>query len=336
MKTIIIILLFNFFINVSQIFGQDIHFTNFFSAPQILNPANTGNDQNCFRVQNNYRKQGNQIANPYITNVFSFDMPVYYYSEKAAVGFIYINDKSADKTLISNQFYLTSGYFRKISNFSYLHIGFQVGYVFKKYSLNNLTFPDQFDMSSGYFSSAISTNENLSMLKSNYFDLNWGLMWSIKKQKFTSELGFAMFHYNRPDQSFFDNKDKLPARYTIHAFVKKSFFQNAYVKPKLLFTFQNKANETLAGFDLGTRLNNAQLKDIRIGFGYRGGLKRISDAIEFNIGAIYKRLNITMAFDLDISNQKNKVMARNAIEISVTYICPEYSLKSRVMPCEIY
>ncbi len=316
--------------------AQDIHYTNFLSAPQVLNPAQAGNDPGRYRIQNNYRKQGNQISNPYITNIISFDMPVYYYSEKGAVGLIYINDKSADKTLISNQIYINSGYFRKISKSSYLHFGFQAGFVIKKYSLSNLSFPDQFDMTSGYFNASLPTAENLNNQKSSYFDLNWGLMWSVRKEKYQSEIGFAMFHYNRPEQSFFDNADKLPVRYAAHAFYTQNFSQNHYLKPKLLFTQQNTAHEVLVGIDAGKILKNADLKDVRFGIGYRGGLHRISDAMEFNIGLIYRNFQISSAFDFNISNQKDKLMARNAFEISVVYQCPASVVRYRTTNCEIY
>jgi type IX secretion system PorP/SprF family membrane protein len=316
--------------------AQDIHYTNFLSAPQILNPAQAGNDPGRYRIQNNYRKQGNQIANPYITNIISFDMPVYYYSEKGAVGLIYINDKSADKTLISNQIYLNSGYFRKISKSSYLHFGFQAGYVIKKYSLSNLTFPDQFDMSSGYFNTAMPTGENLDNQQSSYFDLNWGMMWSVKKEKYNGEIGFAMFHYNRPEQSFFANNEKLPPRYAVHADYTRFFSQNQYVKPKFLLTKQNSAHEVLFGFDAGKKLKSDNLKDVRFGIGYRGGLQRVSDAVEFNIGAFYKNFQIAAAFDFDLSNQKAKLMARNAFEISVVYKCPASVVRFRTTACDIY
>ena len=48
-------------------FGQDIHFSQFYSSPLTLNPAYTGNYEGNWRVMSNYRTQWSAIAEPYKT-----------------------------------------------------------------------------------------------------------------------------------------------------------------------------------------------------------------------------------------------------------------------------
>ena len=57
------------------LYGQDIHFSQFFSSPATLNPASTGVNVTDFRVVYNFKNQWKSIANPYKTHAFSYDMP---------------------------------------------------------------------------------------------------------------------------------------------------------------------------------------------------------------------------------------------------------------------
>jgi hypothetical protein len=52
----------------TNIFAQDLHFSQYFNAPLIVNPANTGFiPDGDYRVGINYRNQWANIGNPYKT-----------------------------------------------------------------------------------------------------------------------------------------------------------------------------------------------------------------------------------------------------------------------------
>lgn len=317
--------------------GQDIHFSNYYSSPLSLNPANTGNYSGNWRAMSNYRQQGDNIANSYATATLAYDQPVYIFKEKASIGLIYIYDNSADNTLLANKIYLSAGYFQRISHNSYLHIGLQGGFVHKNFNLNNLTLPDQFDMTTGYFNSQISTQEYFEKQSLSYIDLNWGLIWSRKTSNLNTEIGIAMFHYNMPEETFLGNNERLKPKYQIHAIAKKRFLDNFYVRPKALYTLHSKANEFIIGSDVGIiPLENEILKDLHIGIHYRGGYQRNSDAIIFIVGFIYKDFEIDFAHDLGISDKKIQKFTSNAFEISLVFTRPETKIIERSIPCDIF
>jgi hypothetical protein len=55
--------------------AQDVHFTQYFTSPLTLNPANTGLVNCDWRVAGNYRTQwGSVNATPYLTGTVSFDI----------------------------------------------------------------------------------------------------------------------------------------------------------------------------------------------------------------------------------------------------------------------
>ncbi|MFN7275608.1 MAG: type IX secretion system membrane protein PorP/SprF, partial [Bacteroidota bacterium] len=52
----------------SRSWGQDIHFSQYYNAPLLVNPANTGfNPDFDYRVGVNYRSQWANIGSPYKT-----------------------------------------------------------------------------------------------------------------------------------------------------------------------------------------------------------------------------------------------------------------------------
>jgi len=337
MKKKYTILLIGFILLSSSIIGQDIHFSKFFSAPLILNPANTTNYHGNWNVISNYRNQGATIGDSYITSTFAFDFPVYINNERAGLGLIWINDKSSNSSLSVNKIYLSAAYFVKISQKSYLHMGLQAGYVNKKLDYSNITFPDQFDMSIGYFNPDMPTEELLKNEYLSYLDLNWGLIWSYKTPKFTSEIGVSMFHYNRPIESFSTADFRLKPRYVGHAFIEKTLFKNIFIKPKLIYVNQNSASELLIGFDTGLLFyENRISKNVYIGSFFRGGLNRKPDAFIVKTGFNYKNFDFAISYDIEIPSDKFYSYTKNAFEISCSFKRPETNLKNKIIPCTVF
>jgi type IX secretion system PorP/SprF family membrane protein len=302
-----------------------------------LNPANTTNYHGNWSFISNYRKQGYDSSDPFVTSTVAFDFPVYFKTERAGFGLIWINDKSSQNTLSVNKIFITSAYFVRISKYSYLHMGLQAGVVHKKYNYDNLTFPDQFDMSQGYFNPDMPTNELLTNSALSYLDLNWGLIWSLKKEKFTFETGAAMFHYNTPKESFLFDGSKLRPRYVYHAFIEKLVFKNYFVKPKILYVFQNKASEMLSGFSAGVLFPESKTsKNFSVGLYFRGGFNRNLDAMIINTGFNYKNFDVTIGYETEIPGQKLNAYPMNSIELSISYKRPETNVKSKTIPCTVF
>jgi len=322
--------------NYSAAYTQDIHFSNFYNAPLIINPANTGNYIGNWRLISNYRTQGSSSSDEYKTTTLAFDMPFYYYKQMGSVGLIYINDNSANNTLSTNKVFLSLAHFIKISSKSYLHMGFQFGYVHKNFSNGNLSLPDQFDMASGYFNPDLPTQEIGEKQSFGYLDMNWGLIWSRKSGVFNSEIGVAMFHFNRPSESFNNLNNALPARYLSHAYFEINFKNKLYIKPKLLLTYQNKADEMLIGQDIGFRFKDSSFKDLNVGLFYRGGFSQNLNAMIAKMGLQYKSCNISVCYDFEITNKSTSTFSKSAFELSLQYTRPSTTLKNRTIPCETF
>jgi type IX secretion system PorP/SprF family membrane protein len=87
--------------------AQDIHFSQFTSAPLILNPAFTGVNGCDYRFAANYRTQWTGIA-PFRTIAASYDMAIAKKKTRSkgnfgGVGVSFFSDKAGDSELSTNQ-----------------------------------------------------------------------------------------------------------------------------------------------------------------------------------------------------------------------------------------
>ena len=313
--------------------SQDLHFSMFYKNPLLLNPANTGNFNGKWRLNTTYRKQGNSSTNPFSTNTLSFDMPIYYFNRIGSIGFSLISDRTADNTLCSNIFSFSTAHFIKISKNSYLHMGFGFSYANKIVDPNSLSFPNQFDNSTGKFNSNLDNRENMKSYKSSYIDLSWGLMWTRIKPKFKYQIGIAMFHYNKP-YIIFSLSSRLFPKYQFHAYFEKNVTKTFFLKPKILYTYENHATELLIGNEFGMNFKTNSLKKMYLGVFFRGGFVRNPSASIFFVGFLIKNFNLN--FSYDYSFIKNNYPKDMTFEISIFYTMPHLQIDKRAIQCEIF
>jgi type IX secretion system PorP/SprF family membrane protein len=317
--------------------AQDVRFSDFYETPLILNPGNTGNFEGNWRLMNNYRRQGINTDDPYVTKVLTFEHPLYFLNERAAGGLTYVNDVSGYGMLKVNKLYGSLAYFKKISQKSYIHTGFQAGMVHKRFSTEGITFPDQYDMTTGYYNTNLSTQEALNSRKLVYLDLSWGLLWSRRGERVQTEAGIAMFHYNRPEESFFGQDVNLPVRWAMHVYPDIKISPTYFFEPKALFVYQNGASELLMGSDITYRANDSKLlKAAFVGAYFRAGFNRSPDLTVIKVGAKLGDFRLSLAFDKELSGALSGIHTKEAFELSVIYIAPLTKLDKRIISCELF
>lgn len=334
MKTTIYILLIILF--VSSIQAQDTHFSMFYKSPVMLNPANTGNFDGKWRAVTNYRKQGDFVYNPYSTNVLTIDAPVFIWNKTGGLGITAVNDRTDDNTLNTSSIQVTTSQFIKLSQNSFLHTGFGFAVANKSINMNSLTFPSQFDNSTGFFNPNFQNNEKFQTYNKWYVDLSVGVMWSYVFSKTKFQIGAAMFHYNQPKLDFVSDELRLKPKYQIHAYLEKEISNNLFIKPRILYTTTSKASETLLGTDFGVNFENEFFKKIYLGIYCRGGIKRIFDATIFNLGFAYKHFNFNFNYDYAINVFSSENYNDMTFEIAVKYTFPRLTVNKRAIQCEIF
>jgi len=303
-------------------FAQDLHFSQFFNAPLLTNPANTGFiPEGDYRIGFNIRNQWASVsAFPYKTISAYGDVQVMPNSDNTGwlgLGGQILRDVAGTSVLTSTKMYGSVAYHQMLNLGSLLSLGFNVGWANKRINTSNLTFPSQWN------------GNNI-----NYLDMQVGLNYAyFTEGTLYLNAGFSAMHVNRPKETFFsvkDNESRVPVRYT--AFMNGSFMPNDrwIVNPNIYASFQAKSYEIVGGLNARYNLSGDGDKTLMAGLYYR-----YRDAFIPMVGLGVKDFNFTFSYDATTSSLKNFNNTRGAFEISIvkTGLKDKYSGNKRDFIC---
>lgn len=318
--------------------AQDIHFSQFFYAPLITNPANTGMAGDNLRFSNIYRNQWSKIGIPFQTISTSLDKKFYLFGQAVGIGGTIIHDQSASFNLSANELLVSFSYSRIFNN-QQISFGVQSGFVYKSYNLHGLTFGTQFDQSNQIFNSSLPALENNLDDHLNNFDLNAGIMWQTKFQNIIPSAGVAVSHINMPFEKFSTSTagSRLPMRLTINSQIIVPVTGSIYAVPGVLYSYTPGATEFLLG---GTgnypfSRSNAQIKELYALAMIRSNPVRNVDALIVGGGISFATFNFGLTYDLNISPLHTVTNFNGAFEISLVYSGKKKVQKGAYLPCFI-
>jgi type IX secretion system PorP/SprF family membrane protein len=314
--------------------AQDLHFSQYFNSPLSYNPANTGLHKGDWRLVNNYKRQWGTLSIPFVTLALSYDRQFYPYNENFSAGILVLADKSGEAALRSHKAYLSGAYHKSIGGYC-LNAGLQAGYVIKSFSLEGLTFPEQYDIETGQFNPALSNNENISNDKVTYLDVNAGASISRRFGSAEPSFGFSVSHINRPSESFYSAKIRLEPKITMHSALKWNF-DRVFVTPNFISTSMNGASYVLAGVNTGYSLpeNKMNVKSIYAGILTRTGFNRNTDAAVALIGMNIGQLGFGLSYDVTTSEFHKATDYQGGIEFSVIYTSISTNPRKIALSCE--
>lgn len=306
------------FIFFQNIHAQDLHFSQYFNSPLLVNPANTGFMPDYdYRIGGNYRNQWASVGNPYKTMSLWGDTKLF--GERMengwlGVGGALLNDVAGTGSLTSFKAFASVAYHQVISDNSLLSIGFQAGFANKRVDVNKLTFDDQWN--GKFFDAGIPTNEPIKYSSISYVDFNAGINYAyFATDNAYFNLGVSMQHINRPQESFYDASvvdNRLDYRYTLffNSLIK---VQDMWiVNPNLYVSKVNTAYETVIGVNANRSLSEGGTNQLILGLYYRLG-----DAAIPVIGYQVNDLKITFNYDATVSSLGSYNATRGAYEISI-------------------
>ncbi len=313
-----IILFIGMLFSAFAIHAQDLHFSQYFHTPLLVNPANTGfNPDYDFRVGGNYRNQWANVGNPYKTMSLWGDTKLFadrFENGWVGVGASILKDVAGSGSLSSTGGYATVAYHQMLGYNSLLSGGFGLGYVTKRIDATKLTFDNQWN--GKFFDVTIPANEPFATNQTSYLDLQMGINYAY----FASEnayfnAGFSIMHINTPRESFFDasvSDNRLARRYT--AFVNGNFkIQDLWiVNPNIYVSKMGNAWETVLGFNANRDLSGDGAQQFVLGLYYRS-----NDALIPMVGYQVNDLKITVNYDATISGLGSLNATQGAYEISI-------------------
>lgn len=285
---------------------------------------------------NTYRSQWSKIAPGYVTNAIGYDRQIYINNENLSGGVNVVYDNSGINSLAILKASLSAAY-HKVINKHTISIGIQGGYVTKSFDRGKLTFPDQFNNSTGYFDQKLPTADEDINDKNSFADFNAGISWRRKFGKITPWIGFALFHINKPDDAFFAGKNKLPVRKVITVSNKWELSESVYVMPQVLFMEQVKANDVVAGSTVALKMdaNASKLNAVYAGV-FARNLTGKTNAIILTAGLSYSNFDAGLSYDINISPLNVATSKSGAFELSLIYTAMSTRMVKIKIPCDRY
>ena len=238
----------------SNMYCQDPQFSQSYLSKVYLNPATTGSEQGL-SVFLNYRNQWNNIPNGFHTASFSLDAQSPRFS--SGFGVHAYHDAAGSAGLKTNLAGLTYSYIVRVNKNFNIHLGLGASYVHKSLDLSQLIFSDQLNPFEGLEdggSEATVIDDKLS-----FVDIDAGALFrfsiKIKKRDIHNSIGVAVHHLTTPIESFQEQDNRIPRRYTVHwgamIPVSKNYTKRRsafYISPVIKYEVQAGVDVFSAGF----------------------------------------------------------------------------------------
>lgn len=316
-----------FFISVFGIRGQDMHFTQFYSAPLYLNPAFAGADV-CSRVSLVYRNQWPGINTAYKSYLLSIDHLFSFHNIGGGllVGKDYAGTGNLTTTIINP----IVAYQFKLDRKVMLRCALQPGVTIRSIDFSKLLFGDQ-------IYTGMPTREAPTVSRS-FLDIGAGAIC------FTQDYwgGISVYHINKPDETLMGFEGApLPIRYTVHGGYKyrlnedeKDEMQMKSLTGVLHYRGQKKFDQLDVGIyythgaaNIGMWYRGIPWKHYKPGYPNR-------DALALIIGIKNKRATFGYSYDVTISQLAS--FSQGAHEVTMSYqLCKPGKKKKKKMqvPC---
>jgi type IX secretion system PorP/SprF family membrane protein len=335
---------------VGNSYSQDIHLSQFYHSDHLLSPSKVGDFDGDYRATLNYRNQWSQVnKQPISTYLFSFDHLFYLMNHEFDAGIMFASDRFSGKefniitnsnvnySVNTNKILLSLGSNYKIG-LNKFRAGIQTGLVTSASDPNTQTYDNQWDYSYGDFNTSWASMETQLVPSQKYWDLNIGAQWTRKIWKIEPTIGFSVNHINRPKDSFLkNNKERLRARKVFFIDLNYPLSSSLTLQPKLFFMWTAKANDFMLGSNVRKSLANNKITSVYLGLFYRHGVARIFDAVSPSAGFKYKKFDVGLSYDVNLSSLSAGTNSRKGtFELSVIYTGASTMPKKIFIPCDRY
>ncbi len=336
-----LILICNLQFTIFNCFSQDIHFSQFYMTPTLLNPALTGVHAGNHRAFLNYKRQWPEMMASgvtYTTTMFSYDAGLFkkkFSSGYLGAGISAYKDMSGDLKMGTTQINLSLSGIVYLNENQLLSGGLQGGYAQKSISMNSAQWDNQYDETTGTFNSSISSGDIASVPPYQYGDFSAGVAWNyasgesslFSNNQLKANLGAAMHHINRPKQKFNPSvsNEKLNSKLVIHGTAQIGIGNTNYdVVPSAIIFQQGSATEINAGMMIRWTIKEESkrtgyFKETALSLGAQ---YRAKDAFIPVMLFEYANYALGFSYDVNTSSLTKGTNGKGGMEFSLRYINP--------------
>jgi type IX secretion system PorP/SprF family membrane protein len=311
-------------VSFATAYSQDLHFSQFFEAPLLRNPALAGIFTGDYRFQGVYRDQWNSFTNAYRTGSFNgeYKLPVGRTDDFLTIGLQILYDKAGSAGLTSTQVLPALNYNKSLSSThaSYLSLGFMGGYVEKRIDISKITTNSQFDGAA--FNPSLASGETFPSPDIHYWDGSVGMSYNSsfgRDDRNSMFVGIAYHHLNRPMNSFYQNTAvELQPKWVVSGGAKFILDERSSLTVQADYSSQGAARETIGGLMYGYNLGDFT-DDSKYMLGI-GAFMRVGDAFIPVIKLDMLPLSMAISYDVNISTLNTVSQGQGGFELSISYI----------------
>jgi type IX secretion system PorP/SprF family membrane protein len=310
-----------------NLIAQDPHYSQFFMAPQLINPALSGTGNEA-RLVANFRQQWSNAGTPFRTISLAGDGKIFENESGSflSTGVTFMSDQSMNGAFKSTYISGALSYHAALFDGHSIGLGFEGCYGSRRIDYSELTFGEQFR--SYGFDVNLPTGESALSNMKPFLSIGTGLVYRYKEEFLNIEGGIAAFHINKPQQSFVkDELQHVPVRIT--AFASGDYVLSDRVILNFNMAYQQQQTQHYftaggcAGLDISGGLREKML--------FAGGWYRSSDAFFPYLGLVFDNFQFGFSYDVTLSKQNNSSMPPQSIELSMIIRKPHKA--EGVIPC---
>ena len=303
--------------------AQDIHFSQFYEAPLLRNPALAGVFTGDYRIQTTFRDQWNSFTNAYRTGSLSgeYKWAVGQTNDYLTTGMEILYDKAGTAALTTTEVMPALNYHKSLSNnkATYLALAFMGGLVEKTIDLSKVTTNSQYNGTA--YDPALPNGETILTPNVHYLDGALGISFNTtfgEDNKNTMYAGASYYHLNRPKNSFYENPTvELDPKVVFSAGVKAIFNDYTSFSIQADHSQQGPASETIGGVMVSYRLGDDPDNPDYI-FNL-GSYIRWGDAIIPVVKLESNAFTVGLSYDINISTLATASENRGGFELSLSY-----------------
>ncbi len=312
-------------------YAQDIHFSQFYQVPQLINPSLAGGFNGDFRAIVNFRDQWSSVA-PYKTYSIGVDGGLFkkkFKDKYIGAGLFIYQDVAGDSRLSTTQVNLSLSSIITINKSHNIAAGLQGGFAQRKLDEADLRWGAQYD-GDGY-APAIASGESGIYENYAFGDFSMGVSWSYGKgstnissnNHMGANAGIAVYHLNTPKQGL--DLEKLHREFIAHAGLNIGLKGSSLAfLPAMLYLQQGPLNEISAGGMIRHTIKEESkytglMKETAV---LLGAYYRVGDA--FIPSFMFEMANFALgiSYDVNMSSLKEATNGAGGFEISFKYITP--------------
>jgi type IX secretion system PorP/SprF family membrane protein len=299
--------------------AQGLHFSQFYNAPMLVSPANTGlMSDNDYRAGANYRSQWAAVPVPFRSFSFYGDLQLFRRHNETnwlGLGGAMFTDKAGDGNLSLSRWEAFAAYHIELGEYQMISIGLSAATVERSVDFSRLTFDTQWD---GYvFNNTLPNGEQGTLSKTRYLDIGAGLNYAI----FPNELVYIKFgasvaHVNQPSESFYTGQvNQIGYRPTGYVDMLARIGERVVINPSIYYTTQKSASEILYG-SLVSVLMGSDNKD---GSLVLGAYHRWNESLVATFGYDWNGLRVMASYDYTMSQLGRYNNHNGALELGVRW-----------------